>query len=111
MIAQKTALLESGRTREILRGISDMQQCHDMCTFDKLKTGNVIFVKLSCGPLVPVKVLNSEEGLCAPFGERSRADNRPSHWCDDSSRHFALRGRYVCAWLWLRVVDQGQKTV
>ena len=34
-----------------------------------------------------------------------------THWCDDSSRHIVLRGRYVCAWLWLRGVDQGQTSV
>ena len=30
-------------------------------------TGNVIFVNLTDGPLIPVTVLSSEEGLCAPL--------------------------------------------
>ena len=58
-------------------------------------TGNVIFVKLNDGPLIPVTVLSCEEGLGAPL----------------VSRHFALPGRYVCAWLWPRGVDQGQTSV
>ena len=38
----------------------------EICTVLEI-TGNVIFVKLNDGPLIPVTLLSSEEGLCAPL--------------------------------------------
>ena len=73
-------------------------------------SSSVTFVELNGGPLIPVPVLSSEEGLCAPLIRSHALDNRQIHGCDDSTRHFVLRGEYVCAWLRPRGDDQGQES-